>query len=419
MTIDLFGYVGQDITLQSIKSNIENSPDDTILNLSTYGGSYAEGVAIYDYLLPKKLAINIIGVCASAGATIAMAAGKGKLSISENAEFMIHPVRTMMMGFYTENELDDEQSNLNIYNNTTKKIYQKRTGLESDVLDSLFSNEKTMNAEQALEYGFVDSITVYDEEDEVTNRLDSFVNMMKNINLNYNKVIADTKKLNTTIIPKQNKKQTTNENDTQINGDVSMTGKTENADVCIDTSKETINELTTQINALKNELSKKDNAIELQKRDEIINSMKVEIDNFKKKEAEKTNELIKENINQALANIENSKVEITDEFKTTITNCNSLDLSNTILGITEAYNKKFENTKIPEGDTPARKTNEKLVPSLPNTDGQKTINAYTDEKEFDALIEKVATDDFGGDDLKAINAIESNPDLYNVTFTRK
>lgn len=419
MTIDLFGYVGYDITLQSLKSKIEDSKEEIELNISTYGGSYAEGVAIYDYLLPKKPAINILGVCASAGSTIAMAAGKNKLSMSENAEFMIHPVRTMLMGFYTENELDDEQSNLNIYNKTTKRIYQKRTGLDSDTIDELFNNEKTMDAETAKENGFIDNIISYTDEDDANNRANTFINMMKNINLNYNKVIANTnKKLNKRNIPEQNKKQTTNENNTtNTNGDASMAGKTENADVGFDTSKETINELTTQINELKNELSKKDNAIEMQKKDEIINSMKAEIDEFKRKESEHTNEVIKSNIDKALANIENSKVEITDEFKTTITNCKDLNLSNSLLAITEGYNAKFENVKIPEGDTPTRKTNEKLESGLPSK--TKLINAYTDGKEFDALIDKVATDEFDGDDLKAIDAIESNPDLYNVTFTRK
>lgn len=416
MTIDLFGYVGQDITLQSIKSNIENSSDDTTINLSTYGGSYAEGVAIYDYLLPKKLAINIIGVCASAGATIAMAAGKGKLSISENAEFMIHPVRTMMMGFYTENELDDEQSNLNVYNNTTKKIYQKRTGLESDVLDSLFSNEKTMNAEQALEYGFVDSITVYDEEDEATNRLASFVNMMKTINMNYNKVISNTKKELNITNPKQNKKQAKQENNTNKKEEAIMAEpKTNDATLFNDSE---IVDLKKQIDNLKAELLNKDTANELKMRDETINTLKSEIDVFKQKETEQINNIIKANINKALANIENSKVDVTDEFKTTIENCNDIDLSKSILAITEAYNSKFENAKIPEGDIAGiRHTKETINTKI--TVDKKKINAYTDTKEFQSLITNLATSDFGGDEELAINTILDNPEKFNVTMETK
>ena len=126
------------------------------LFVNSGGGDAFAGLSGMDHVRKNKIPITTIadGYVASA-ATLLMLGGHQRIAMA-NARILIHQLSTWFWGKYVD--LLDEVQNSKELMNAFKIIYSSKTSLDKRKLQSLLKKELHMNANQALEVGFVSSI---------------------------------------------------------------------------------------------------------------------------------------------------------------------------------------------------------------------------------------------------------------------
>ena len=149
--IGLGGMTAEDLVddLSKINGPVE-------LRLNSGGGEIFEGIAIYNALCARDVAVYIDGLAGSAASFIAMAASPGKLFMAKTATMMIHEGQAMAMG-----NASDLTSMVDVLNRESAKIaaiYAERSGKSPDYFRAKMQAETWYNAEEALAEGLVDVI---------------------------------------------------------------------------------------------------------------------------------------------------------------------------------------------------------------------------------------------------------------------
>lgn len=139
----------------SIRDQLAAHPNALVeVHLNTPGGSTSEAMAIFNMLQPRQPTVYIDGVVASAGSFIAMA-GK-RIIAAANALLMIH--NPWMAGVSGDaNELRKLAQACDMHLEVLLKAYG-RSGISRDRLTAMCDAETWMNAEEALQLGFVDEV---------------------------------------------------------------------------------------------------------------------------------------------------------------------------------------------------------------------------------------------------------------------
>lgn len=129
------------------------------INLSIHspGGSLLDGLAMYNKLKSHKATVygRVEGIAASAASFVLMASDH--ISMPENAFIMIH--NAFGGGIGEADDLREIADTLEKMQNSVARIYEQRTGLDIDEIKSMMAKETWMNADDALRYGFIDTIT--------------------------------------------------------------------------------------------------------------------------------------------------------------------------------------------------------------------------------------------------------------------
>lgn len=153
--IGIWGITAKDFAndLKALGSDIK------VLNVSlnSPGGSVIDGNAIYNSLVNHKARVNVSidSVALSMGSVIAMAGDF--IFMAENALMMIHNPFGMAMG--DSDELRKTADVMDKMKNSLIKAYTRKTGKDAEELSALMDAETWMDADEALEAGFVDEIT--------------------------------------------------------------------------------------------------------------------------------------------------------------------------------------------------------------------------------------------------------------------
>jgi len=140
--------------IEEIKS-FKDSPMN--LHINCVGGDVFDGMAIYN-IIKKRTAtttVYIEGIAASMGSVIALAANK--VVMAENSLFMIHNAWGGAMG--EAKEMKKTAKLLDKISGEIADIYVKKTKLPYDKVKEMMDEETWLNAEEALELGFIDSIS--------------------------------------------------------------------------------------------------------------------------------------------------------------------------------------------------------------------------------------------------------------------
>ncbi len=136
----------------------EDPGKDIHLYINSPGGMVTAGLAIYDTMQYIKCDVSTIciGMAASMGAFLLSGGTKGKRFALPNAEIMIHQPSGGAKGQATEIQIAAE----NILK-TKKKLNQilaDNCGKPYEVVAADTERDNYMDAEEALEYGLIDSI---------------------------------------------------------------------------------------------------------------------------------------------------------------------------------------------------------------------------------------------------------------------
>ena len=140
--------------IEEIKS-FKDSPMN--LHINCVGGDVFDGMAIFNIIKKRtaKTTVYIEGIAASMGSVIALAADS--VVMAENSLFMIHNAWGGAMG--EAKEMKKTANLLDKISGEIADIYVKKTKLPYDKVKEMMDEETWLNAEEALELGFIDSIS--------------------------------------------------------------------------------------------------------------------------------------------------------------------------------------------------------------------------------------------------------------------
>ncbi len=156
---------GNFITLNDVKNTLEELKDCSRLeiHLNSYGGDATVGLTIHNLLkgMNKHITCVIDGIAASAAFTIASACDD--VQVYPGSLMMCHKVMSLLIGYYNTDALNKVINGNNAYDKASAAVYAKKTGMSEAQCLNLMKNETWMTGEQAIEYGFAN--TLLDDEE--------------------------------------------------------------------------------------------------------------------------------------------------------------------------------------------------------------------------------------------------------------
>ena len=155
----IFNEIGAyGITAQDFISEMKEYKDTPVnLRINCIGGDVFDGMAMYNIIKKReaKTTAYIEGIAASMGSVIALAADE--VVMAENSLFMIHNAWGGAMG-----EAEDMRKTASVLEKISGEIasiYKRKTRLSLDRITDMMDEETWLNAQEAYELGFVDSIS--------------------------------------------------------------------------------------------------------------------------------------------------------------------------------------------------------------------------------------------------------------------
>lgn len=154
----IYDWFGYDATCPKDIEDVLNEAngDDVELDINSGGGDVYAGSEIYTMLksYSGNVVGRIVGIAASAASVIGM--GCKKLVMTPTGQVMIHNVSSGARGDYRAMEHSAEV--LKNWNVSIANSYRLKTGMDEKKLLDLMNRESWLNAQQALEMGFIDEI---------------------------------------------------------------------------------------------------------------------------------------------------------------------------------------------------------------------------------------------------------------------
>lgn len=162
--IDVYGYItadkwdDTDVSAKDFISALRAAKgEDVTIHINSGGGDTMEAAAMAQAVRGYKghVTASIEGLAASAASYFALEADS--VVMNPSAFLMIHNPSGVCMG--TAADMRDTAELLDKVRGTISAQYAKKTGMDGGEIESLMDAETWFTAEEALERGFVDSLT--------------------------------------------------------------------------------------------------------------------------------------------------------------------------------------------------------------------------------------------------------------------
>ena len=136
----------------------EDPKKDIFLYINSPGGSITAGMAIYDTMqfVPNDIVTVGIGMAASMGQLLLTAGTKGKRYITPNARVLLHQPHGGFGG--TSSDIQTQAALILDMKKRLAEITAAQTGKTVDQINADGDRDRWFNAQEALDYGFVDHI---------------------------------------------------------------------------------------------------------------------------------------------------------------------------------------------------------------------------------------------------------------------
>lgn len=136
----------------------EDAKKDIYLYVNSPGGSITAGMAIYDTMqfVPNDIVTVGIGMAASMGQLLLTAGTKGKRYITPNARVLLHQPHGGFGG--TASDIQTQAQLILDMKRRLAEITAAQTGKSVEQINADGDRDRWFNAQEALEYGFVDHI---------------------------------------------------------------------------------------------------------------------------------------------------------------------------------------------------------------------------------------------------------------------
>ena len=161
-TIAEESWFDDDVTPALFKSELEQGDGDIVVWINSPGGDCVAAAQIYNMLMDYKgaVTVKVDGLAASAASVIAMAGTK--VLMSPVSMMMIHNPVTLAMG--DAEEMEKAIDMLAEVKESIMNAYEIKTGLSRARISHLMDAETWMNANKAMELGFIDGILSREEQ---------------------------------------------------------------------------------------------------------------------------------------------------------------------------------------------------------------------------------------------------------------
>lgn len=154
------------VSLSEVSRFISELPEDDEnidILIDSRGGSVTDGWAIYDALRQsgRKITATVEGACASMASVVLMAAPKELRFSAPHASFCIHEPRFPAYSIdrdATATMLSQLSEELRIETQRFIDLYVERTGTDADTIARVMSEDRVIDAEEALSLGIVGAI---------------------------------------------------------------------------------------------------------------------------------------------------------------------------------------------------------------------------------------------------------------------
>ena len=153
-------WFGDEITPDALHALLyaegKDPTEDVHIRLNSYGGSCNAAVRMHDDMVayPGKINITVSGTAASAATVLCMAADL--LEMTPGSLWMIHDPSIVAIG--NVRDLKDAIHLLEACKESILNVYARRIKITRDQADSLMAKTTWMDAQKALEDGFIDGI---------------------------------------------------------------------------------------------------------------------------------------------------------------------------------------------------------------------------------------------------------------------
>ena len=146
--------------------------EDVVININSSGGDLYSGVNIHDMLQSYSgdVEIHVCGIAASAASVIAMA---GKCLMSPASVMMIH--NTACQDYGNKRDKLNMSGVLGVHDKAIALLYSQKTGKDVSEIARLMDKETFIDAQTALENGFIDGILTVESVSRITNVFGSVV----------------------------------------------------------------------------------------------------------------------------------------------------------------------------------------------------------------------------------------------------
>ena len=181
--IDIFATIGtapEDYSAREFNNEVKElgalDAHDTIsLHIHSNGGIITEGIAIGAIIesCAAQFVCKIEGAALSIASYIAVKCGH--VIMAQDAWFMIHNPSVGMSG--ESNDLRETADQLDNYKTQLVAAYQRKTGLNSGVIEKMMDSTKWMDSKEALKFGFVNEIAAEPAAKNNYIELDQFSNV--------------------------------------------------------------------------------------------------------------------------------------------------------------------------------------------------------------------------------------------------
>lgn len=155
-TIAEDSWYDDDVTPQLFKDELMSGSDNITVWINSPGGDCVAAAQIYNMLMdyPHDVTVKIDGIAASAASVIAMAGTM--VLMSPVSTMMIHNPATIAWG--DAGDMEKAIAMLDAVKDSIINAYEIKSGLSRAKLSHLMDSETWMDANKAVELGFVDGI---------------------------------------------------------------------------------------------------------------------------------------------------------------------------------------------------------------------------------------------------------------------
>lgn len=144
------------INAKDVRETLDAVSEDIVIKLNSPGGDVFEGIEIYNYLKdhPSNITVEVTGVAASAATFIV--AGADEVIMNIGTSLMIHEASTFTWG--NKSDIQKTLNALETIDESILSIYSEKTGQSNEKLEEWMNEEKWFTADEAVEFGFADSV---------------------------------------------------------------------------------------------------------------------------------------------------------------------------------------------------------------------------------------------------------------------